>query len=135
MEYRKLNEERGRCLECGDPIRYGRQGRKFCSPQCKNSYNNRKGRDSRNVRSRVRNALDKNYAILRSLVRMHVESIDLLSLTAMGFNENLVTSYSKSRCHTLYMCYDIKYFKSDMRIYSIEKVSSVKEAVGVSANL
>ena len=47
-----------RCMECGEPLgEYGRSDRKFCSPHCKDGYNNRKRHYLRGVRMRVETAL------------------------------------------------------------------------------
>ena len=96
----KINEDRHRhCLECGNEIGYGRPDRKFCSPNCKNRYNNRKVRNYRNMKLRVQNALDKNHEILRQLVRLGVGSVSLSELSVLGFNLSYSTSHTKAGGH------------------------------------
>ena len=115
------------CLECGDRIEYGRIDRKFCCEKCKNSYNNRKTRTSRNFRLKVHHSLEKNYEILNQLVRSEVNAIPLSELTMLGFNIDFMTSYHKNRGHHECWCYDIRYFLTENRIFSIEKVVPLRK--------
>ena len=54
------------CLECGDKI-VGRIDKKFCSDGCRNAYNNKVNKDSKNLIRNTNNRLRKNYRILETL--------------------------------------------------------------------
>ena len=54
------------CLECGDQLK-GRIDKKFCSDYCRNSYNNKVNKDSKNLIRNMNNRLRKNYKILSDL--------------------------------------------------------------------
>ena len=54
-----------KCLECGDKI-LGRIDKKFCSDYCRNAYNNKLNKDSKNLVRNINNRLRKNYRILDS---------------------------------------------------------------------
>jgi predicted nucleic acid-binding Zn ribbon protein len=58
-------EEKG-CLECGGKI-IGRADKKFCSDQCRVSYNNKLNRDETAYMNNVTNILRKNRRILLDL--------------------------------------------------------------------
>ncbi len=122
MPMNNKEDHLNRCLECGDRIRYGRTDRKFCCDKCKNSYNNRKTRVSRNFKLKVRNAIEKNYEILESLVKSELSSISLSEIAMMGFKVDFVTSYHKVGSHHEYWCYDIRYYLSDSRLFEIQRV-------------
>ena len=54
------------CPECGDNI-VGRIDKKFCSDACRNAYNNKVNKDSKNLIRNTNNRLRKNYRILETL--------------------------------------------------------------------
>ena len=54
------------CLECGGKI-IGRADKKFCSDQCRVSYNNKLNRDETAYMNNVSNILRKNRRILLDL--------------------------------------------------------------------
>ena len=54
-----------KCLECGTEI-VGRVDKKFCSDYCRNAYNNKLNKDSKNLVRNINNRLRKNYRILDS---------------------------------------------------------------------
>ena len=109
------------CLECGDPILYGRSDRKFCSDTCKNRYHNRHSHYQRALQLKVIGALEKNYGILTGLVRSGINSISLGDLAQLGYNMEYVTSHHKAGRHEEYRCFDIKYFRTSTRIFGIER--------------
>ena len=114
------------CLECGEPIAYGgRPDRKFCSCGCRNSYHNRGYREVRIIKHRITSALDKNHDVLSKLLRMGVTAISLPDLAQMGFNPEYITSFSKNGGRTECRCYDIKYFLTPTRIFSLVRTNIV----------
>lgn len=106
------------CLQCGDLIAYGRSDRKFCSPDCKNEYNNRR----RHLPARedsepwVLTHLRANYAILRRLLIMGVHSIGQETLRQLGFRPEFVTFYKKLGHRTQFGCFDIRYEQTPSRV-------------------
>ena len=71
---------------------------------------------------RVLGILDRNHEILEGLLRMGITSIDAGDLAQMGYNNDYATAFYKTRRRTEIRCFDIKYYCSENKIYSIEKV-------------
>lgn len=118
----EMDEEKGlrrMCLECGSPLPPGRSDMKFCCVRCKSRWNYRSSGFSNGFKLKVLNAINRNYSILASLLEDGIVSIDIPDLSARGFDFDCVTSYHKVRCHHEYRIYDIKYFKSDSRVFCI----------------
>ena len=111
------------CLECGDPIEYGRSDKKFCCEACKNRWHNREVSSSRKFRQKVSSSLEKNYFILDSVRRTTLKTILVSDLETMGFRPGYFTSYSKGRNAEVFMCYDLKYVVRNGSVISISKVS------------
>lgn len=121
-ETEKSASSRGRCLECGDDITYGRSDRKFCCEHCKNKYNNRKIRSIRSARIKVNSAIDRNYRILDDLLKKGISSIGILDILSMGYSLEYMTSCLRSRYHQEFRCYDIRYQMSERRVFGIERI-------------
>ena len=129
MEYRPEEGHKAAvCLECGDEIHYGRPDRKFCSENCKNAYHNRKARNSRNTKLKVINALENNHGSLDRMLKLGIDSIDLVDMKHLGFNVDYSTSYRKIRRHDEYCCFDIRYILTPTRICSISRVQAMLDA-------
>ncbi|MCQ2143071.1 MAG: hypothetical protein MJY56_03280 [Bacteroidales bacterium] len=129
MGYTKLNQEedegrRESCLECGDPIRYGRHDKKFCSPECKNRYHNRITKASQAAVRRADTSLSRNYEILSLLLRQGVRDLPLADVVAMGFNISYVTSFAQCGGVMVHYCYDISYRLTRTRMRDIYKVQA-----------
>ena len=115
-----------RCMECGEPLgEYGRSDRKFCSPHCKDGYNNRKRHYLRGVRRRVETALSRNHSILERLLEEGRTSAQLADLVQMGFKTDYVSSFRKAGGRDVVWCYDIKYVLTPTKVMRIERLSSV----------
>lgn len=125
MDYQESKFRQLFCLECGADIPYGRIDRKFCSPQCKNRFHNKKYSFNRSNIRRVTNALERNYEILLKLIKCNVTTLSLGDLALMGFNKEYVTSVRKEKGHNEYRCFDIKYICSETRIFSLERVKEI----------
>jgi len=121
----KISERSQVCLECGSEIVYGRSDKKYCCDDCRIRSNNRLRFEHKSVRTSIVRVLDKNYRILDGLIKRGVDSVEIPELRMMGFNENCVTSWGKWRNHNLFMCYDIKYYLTPVRIYCISRVSPI----------
>lgn len=119
-ELKKTNEPY--CLECGEPLVYGgRADKKFCSRDCRNLYHNKFYRDTRIVKHRINAALNKNHDVLSLLLKMGVTTMSIPDLAQMGFSREYMTSFQKVGGRTECRCYDIKYFLSPTRIFSIKR--------------
>ena len=55
-----------KCLECEEPLN-GRVDKKFCSDYCRNSYNNKIDKESKNLVRNTNNRLRKNHRLLSEL--------------------------------------------------------------------
>lgn len=121
MMYKNEEEQRGRCLECGDVLPYGRSDMKFCCVSCKSRYHYVNGGHLKGLRLRTIGALDRNHGILESLLARNVTSINISDLAQMGYRFDCITSYRKVRNHAEYRCFDLKYFMTESRIYGLSR--------------
>lgn len=113
-----------RCLECGNPIFYGRSDKKFCSVVCKNQYHNRESHASMRIKRMINGVLEENYRILESLIRLKVSFVPLSDLVDMGFDPSYFTSYSKRGCHREIGCYDISYCMTESKLFNLRRTGS-----------
>lgn len=125
-QYRKyLENDEVRCLECGTEI-YGRHDKKFCCEKCKNAFHNKRSQDLRNMKLRVRTAIEKNYEILSGLLRHNVDTMGLMDLVLAGFKPEYLTSCRRVGRHLESFCYDISYIRTENRVYGIRKRQTKK---------
>ena len=97
MKYR-LEETVPHCLECGNPLPYGRKDRKYCCPACKNRSHNRDARQWRIRYASVISILQKNHDILRHLVQVGIRTIAKEELVQLGYRLGFVTSSGREGC-------------------------------------
>ena len=117
-----MNDEEKHCLECGDPIPYGRPDKAFCSAKCKNRHYYVHHAGGRFARTRVDAILARNYSLLLELVDDNVESMDLQTLTMKGFKPEYLTYHKSGRYYSECACFDIRYRQTRMRVYGLEKL-------------
>ena len=122
MSYQIVSGKKTKCLECGTPIQYGRSDKKFCCDYCKNRWHNERNKDYVRIRSKVTHALDKNYRILTLLLGNGKTSAPMSDLQQWGFSPEYVTGMNKGRMRTEYRCFDIRYNRSENKIYNICRV-------------
>lgn len=115
MKY-TLEETAPYCLECGEPLPYGRKDRKFCCKACKNRNHNREARQWRLRYASVIGILQKNHDILRNLIRIGVRSIPKTELVQLGYRQGFVTSSGRDGRRTVCRCFDIVFFDTETRI-------------------
>lgn len=109
------------CLECGDKVR-GRADKKFCSDACRNSYNNKFNKDSKNLVRNINNALRKNYRILETLNPEDKTKTTRDKLLAQGFDFNLFTSIYTTKAGTVYyFVYDQGYLPLENDYFALVK--------------
>lgn len=117
MEYRRIAEAH-RCLECGEKIIYGRSDKVYCSDDCRHRHNNRRASSKASV-ERVNRYLMKNYQILRSFIDSGRTSVSLRELELSGYKCGFVTGYARVNKHTELTCFDLRFFLTDTKIYSL----------------
>ena len=98
-----------KCPECGEVI-LGRADKKFCSDQCRNTFNNREKQDANNYIRNVNNILRKNRRILADLNPNGKSKASRNKLVEKGFNFDYYTnSYTTKTGKTYYYCYEFGY--------------------------
>lgn len=101
------------CLECGEKIK-GRADKKFCSDQCRISYNNKLNSDETNYVRNVNNILRKNRRILMALNTTGKTRVSRDKLNEKGFDFTYFTSVYKTKEGAIYhYCYEQGYLEMD----------------------
>ncbi len=110
------------CLECGDPIK-GRVDKKFCSDYCRNAYNNKLNKDSKNLVRNINNRLRKNYRILDSFpLKEGKTRTTKTRLLDKGFDFDYLTNlYTTKKGTTYFFVYDLGYLPLENDYYMIVK--------------
>ena len=112
---------RKECIECGDEF-IGRADKKFCSDQCRSSYNNKLNSDRVNLVRNINNTLRKNRRILAKLNPTGKTTVVKTQLLEKGFNFNCFTNiYQTKTGNTYYFCYDFGYLEFKPGIYTLVK--------------
>ncbi|WP_340066403.1 hypothetical protein [Ascidiimonas aurantiaca] len=109
------------CLECEEKL-VGRIDKKFCSDYCRNAYNNRINKDSKNLIRNINNRLRKNYRILESLNPDGKTTTPKIRLLDKGFDFEYFTNiYTTKNGTSYYFIYDMGYRPLDNDLYMIVK--------------
>ncbi len=109
------------CLECNQILR-GRIDKKFCSDYCRNTYNNRLNRASKNLIRNTNNRLRKNYNILSKLNISGKTKITRSKLIGNNFDFNFFTSiYTTKAGKTYFYIYDQGYLPLEDEYYLLIK--------------
>lgn len=110
------------CLECNTEVR-GRIDKKFCSDYCRNAYNNRLNKDSKNLVRNINNRLRKNYRILDGFdLKDGKTRTTKTRLLDKGFDFEYITNlYTTKKGTTYYFVYDLGYLPLDNDYYMIVK--------------
>ncbi|MDY8137001.1 hypothetical protein [Aquimarina sp. 2201CG5-10] len=112
------------CLECGDKI-IGRVDKKFCSDYCRNAFNNKLNKDSKNLVRNINNRLRKNYRILEELNPYEKTKSTKSKMIAKGFDFNYFTSiYTTKTGNIYYFVYDQGYLPLENEFYALVKRNS-----------
>lgn len=110
-------KEEKACLECGGKI-IGRADKKFCSDQCRVSYNNKLNRDETAYMNNVTNILRKNRRVLLELNTTGKTKVSRDKLNDKGFDFNYFTSQYKTKEGTVYnFCYEQGYLPLENNWY------------------
>ena len=109
------------CLECDEPV-VGRVDKKFCSDYCRNSYNNRINKDTKNLIRNINNRLRKNYRILELMNPQGKTTVSKTQLINKGFDFGYFTNtYTTKAGATYYFLYDLGYLPLENDRYMIVK--------------
>lgn len=109
------------CPECGSKI-IGRVDKKFCSDYCRNAYNNKMNKDSKNLIRNINNRLRKNWRILEELNPNGKTKISKTRLLAKDFDFGHFTSIYTTKAGTVYyFCYDQGYLPLEGDYYALVK--------------
>ncbi|AWX44849.1 hypothetical protein HME9304_01854 [Flagellimonas maritima] len=110
------------CLECGTKL-VGRVDKKYCSDHCRNAYNNKLNKDSKNLVRNINNKLRKNYRILNSFsLKEGKTTTTKMKLMDKGFDFDFITNlYTTKKGSTYYFLYDLGYLPLDNDRYMIVK--------------
>lgn len=109
------------CLECGEKI-IGREDKKFCNDACRNTYNNKRNKDTTNLIRNTHNSLRKNYRILLDNNTEGKTKISRKKLKDLGFDFSLITSiYTTKTNNTYFFVYDQGYMPLDDDWYILVK--------------
>ncbi|MBT3742151.1 MAG: hypothetical protein P8N27_02070 [Polaribacter sp.] len=110
-----------KCLECEEVLK-GRVDKKFCSDYCRNAYNNRVNKDSKNLIRNINNRLRKNYKILSELNITGKTKVTRTKLYDQGFDFNFFTSIYKTKTgNTYFYIYDEGYLPLENELFLLIK--------------
>jgi hypothetical protein len=107
------------CPECGEKL-VGRVDKKFCSDQCRNSFNNRLNSDASNTVRNINNILRKNRRVLQSLNKQSGKTmVSKDILLSKGFNFTYSThTYKTQKGLEYHFCYEQGYlFLEERKLY------------------
>ena len=89
------------CLECGDKL-FGRIDKKFCGDACRNAFNNKINKASKNLIRNTNNRLRKNYRILEALNPNKKTKTTREKLIEKGFDFKYFTNIYTTQTGTQY---------------------------------
>ncbi|MFZ1805900.1 MAG: hypothetical protein WAU36_01685 [Cyclobacteriaceae bacterium] len=114
-------KEEKACLECGEKI-VGRADKKFCSDQCRVSYNNRINGERTNYVRNVNNILGKNRRIMEELNPSGKTKVNRNKLSVKGFDFAYHTDTYRTKEGAYYRyCYEQGYLEIDPKTVLIVK--------------
>ena len=109
------------CPECDEKI-VGREDKKFCSDYCRNAYNNKVNKDSKNLIRNTNNRLRKNYKILSDLNKSGKTKVNRVKLLDQNFDFNFFTSIYTTKTGNIYFyVYDQGYLPLENEYYLLIK--------------
>ena len=101
------------CLECGDKI-VGRLDKKFCDESCRNTYNNKRKRESEKQIIEINRIQRKNRKILKMLNPEGKTTVRKRSMIQFGFAFKYHThTYTSPAGNTYKFCYEYGYMELD----------------------
>lgn len=102
-----------KCKNCYEEF-IGRSDKKFCSDQCRNTFNNKVKRNHEKLIIDINKILRKNRIILKQFNPEGKTTIRKEYLSKLGFNFRYYTHTYKSKGGNIYkFCYEYGYFEID----------------------
>jgi len=102
-----------KCLYCNEII-IGRTDKKFCSDQCRNSFNNRVKRKHEKLILDINKTLRKNRMILKQFNPEGKTTIRTEYLEKLGFDFRYFThTFTTKNNNEYHFCYEYGYLKLD----------------------
>jgi YHS domain-containing protein len=118
-----------KCPECGEEF-HGRVDKKFCSDQCRNTFNNRNNSDVTNHVRNINRILKKNRRILESLNPEGKAKSSRKKLSELGFNFSYFTNILKTqKGATYYFCYEYGYLELENDYFFLVKTKDKPEII------
>ena len=109
--------EKQKCQECGESFR-GRIDKKFCSDYCRNTFNNKVNKESKNMIRNVNYRLRRNYKTLSELNKTGKIKVTRVKMISSNFDFNVFTSiYTTKTGNTYYYVYDQGYLELENDYY------------------
>ena len=100
-----------KCLECGDYL-VGRRDKKFCTDNCRSSYNNKLYQESNYLIRSINKTLRKNRQILSKLEKDGKSKVEKYLLLSMGFSFKYHTKVLKNKMGSpVTYCYEFGYIE------------------------
>ena len=116
-----MKEKQRLCPVCGDPIN-GRVDKKFCSDQCRNSFNNKRYSTQNDLVQKINRVLKKNYSILLDLNKSGKTKVSRSKLLQEGFDFSYFTStYTTQKNNTYNLVYDQGYLDLNDELFLLIK--------------
>ena len=113
--------ESKKCLECSDKV-VGRVDKKFCSDYCRNAFNNKVNKESKNLIRNTNNRLRKNYKILTELNVSGKTKVTRRKLFDKGFDFKFITSVYRTKTGNTYLyVYDQGYLELENERFLLVK--------------
>lgn len=110
-----------KCLECGEPLQ-GRIDKKFCSDYCRNTYNNKVNKESKNLIRNINNRLRKNYKVLSELNSTGKTKVTRRKLIDNNFDFHYFTSiYTTKKGNIYFYVYDQGFLELENDYYLLIK--------------
>ncbi|MBE0652127.1 MAG: DUF2116 family Zn-ribbon domain-containing protein [Bacteroidales bacterium] len=107
------------CLECGAKL-LGRIDQKFCSDQCRNTYNNRLNKEETGYMKQIDRALRKNRRILKELNPEGKAKTNKSTLLSRGFEFKYFTHVFKNKEGKIYyFCYEYGYLPLEHEFFAL----------------
>ena len=114
------------CQECSDVL-LGRIDQKFCSDQCRNTFNNRLNRDETGYMKNLSRVLRKNRRILKELNPDGSSGASKMKLLSKGFNFMYFTHICEtSEGNVCFFCFDYGYLPVENDYFAIIKNNATK---------
>ncbi|WP_420318762.1 hypothetical protein [Ekhidna sp.] len=102
------------CLSCKEPIQ-GRADKKFCSDQCRSTYNNQNKKPHEEAIKKLNAQLRKNRTILKTLCPTGKATVRREVLAELGFSFRHFTSAYGASSKLYYLCYDYAFMPINER--------------------